>query len=173
MSEVSEGASEPNLRALSEDAGRERAASSTGSGSNAAETPINGLGPRDTWGANLPAMRVSPVEHLDAGPHGSGARRSKREAPHYVRTAPSPPTLRTLRALAGIALLLVAWAATVGVILLVQMLLGGPPSGYGLAVRFTLYGLAALGALWLAVTAIASLVTGAFALSLAFSARGW
>jgi hypothetical protein len=130
--------------------------------------------PRDTWGSNLPALRVTQVQQPSQSTRAKDASKPAREETRYVWTSPSPSTLRLIRALVGIVLLLVAWAATVGIFLLAQMLLDGPPrDGDQLALGLILYGLGVLATLWLAVTALASMVTGAFALSLAVRVRGW
>jgi len=126
---------------------------------------------RDSWGPEIPALRLTQVGAAREPPEGAPAA----IPPDY--DSPAPRLLRAIRALAGLALLLLAWGATTAALALGGSLPAGPPHGPGLSLGvvlgLALYVLTALGAAWLAVVALACVVAGAFALSLALGARGW
>lgn len=149
-----------------------------------------GRGRADTWGSNLPALRLAPAgpvhpERADHTGQSNHTDYTERVEPHesnpegepgpaHHRLVPSAPaSLRLVRGLVGIFLLLLAWAATVGCITLAQLVLGGFPQESDLAARVGLYVVAALAAVWVGVVALACLVAGAFALALAVTSRGW
>ncbi len=98
--------------------------------------------------------------------------------PGPVPTPDDPDTaplswLRPVRCLVGILLLVLAWAATAAVFVLVGLLLGGFAQDSSLPERFGLYVLTAIGAAWLAIVALACVVAAAFSLGLAITSRGW
>lgn len=134
---------------------------------------------RDTWGPAIPSLRIGQV--------GAAGSYASIEAPATlpavaVAAAPThvydpharpPLALRPMRLVFGLVLLLSAWLATVGVLMLGRSLLAGLPEGMELPFQLGLYTLTALGALWLLVVALACLAAGAFALSLALTTRRW
>jgi hypothetical protein len=142
----------------------------------AALDEIGGRLPTDTWGANMPALRLAPVGVSD-GLEGSGPRSASTLPPSPTPAvdgpAGPPPWLRPVRAVAGVALLALAWAATVGVLALARVLLDGLPQSPDLVTSLALYLLVAIGAAWLAVVAIACVAAAAFSLGLALTVRGW
>jgi hypothetical protein len=73
----------------------------------------------------------------------------------------------------GVLLLLLGWAATTGCFALVRLLLDGFPQEPSLVPRIGLYVVTALAAGWVGVVALACVIAGAFALSLALTSRGW
>jgi hypothetical protein len=144
---------------------------STGREETSAAPPEARHAPPDSWGTNPPPLRLT---HVGAAPHDSAEMPAAPE-PAYTRRAPR--LLRLVRLLVGLTLLGAAWVATSGALMLGDVLLQGPPQDGGLslhgALGLALYVLAALGALWLVVVALACIVAGAFTLSLALGARGW
>lgn len=97
------------------------------------------------------------------------ARRGKRL--QLVQT-PAPAWLRAARAVAGIGLLALSWAAIMAAIWLAFNTLGIPPHRHPI-VRIALYVLGAVGSCWLGIVAIAAVLAGAFCLMLALTTREW
>lgn len=77
------------------------------------------------------------------------------------------------RALAGLALLAAAWGGGVLLILFAQSAWGTAAGDGPLAVRIGIAALGGLGALWLALAAVACLLSGAYCLTLALTRRRW
>lgn len=129
----------------------------------------------DTWGPDLPSLRIGQVGAAGGEAAGSSSAIQARVAPMpvYDLSARPPRALRPTRLVAGLVLLLGAWLATVGALLLGRSVLTGLPDGMDLPFQIGLYILTALGALWLVVVALACLATAAFALSLAVTTRRW
>jgi hypothetical protein len=98
---------------------------------------------------------------------------SATEAPDEAATlAPAPHGLRLGRALVGVVLLVLAWGAVMGAFLLASAALAAPP-GHSLASQLALDALGIIGALWLAIMALAAIIVGAFCLMLAVTTRQW
>jgi hypothetical protein len=131
------------------------------------ETPS---GP-DTWGPNLPPLRLAAVDSPDE--EAADAAPPTPPAPVDDPIASPPPWLRGARFIAGILLLICGWVATSALLLLGGLLLNGFPQEPSLPLRLGLYALTALAVTWLAVVALACVVAAAFALGLALTARGW
>lgn len=86
---------------------------------------------------------------------------------------PAPRLLRLGRLLAGLALLAVAWGSVVLVLLLASVVLSDLDDPVQATLHFLLFLLGALVMIWLSVVALASLVAGAFSLSLALGRGDW
>jgi hypothetical protein len=103
-----------------------------------------------------------------------GRERVGRDAPAMVYdTEHTPGHLRVTRLAMGLALLAVAWVASLLVVALTESLLNVFPHQPGLTIRFGLYLLGAIGIIWLAVVALALIIVGAFSLTLALTRRAW
>lgn len=86
---------------------------------------------------------------------------------------PAPRFLRLRRALVGLVLLAVVWGCVVLVLLLASVVLNDLDDPVHVSLHFLLYLVGILVMAWLIVVALASLVAGAFSLSLALSRRDW
>jgi hypothetical protein len=84
----------------------------------------------------------------------------------------APVWLRPARALAGLAVLVMAWGATLLAALLALYTLHTAPQRQ-LALRVALYIAGGLGTLWLGVMALSCLIVGSFCLMLALTSRRW
>ncbi len=113
------------------------------------------------------ASEVSPVEGGPPAPEARGEARGEAPAPSRA-----PRGLRLSRAVAGVVLLALAWAAVMGAFLLAEATLTPVPT-HNLASRLALYGLGLIGALWLAIMALGAIIAGAFCLMLACTTRQW
>jgi hypothetical protein len=100
---------------------------------------------------------------------GAPAQEARGEATEVL---PAPRGLRLGRALAGIVLLALAWAAVMGAFLLASAALAAPPA-HSLASQLALDALSIIGALWLAIMALGAIIVGAFCLMLAVTTRQW
>ncbi len=130
--------------------------------------------PTDTWGSHLPALRLSAVSASDDDPQRDEAPSAVPPGPVPTDDLAAPPHwLRPARCLVGIVLLALAWAATVAVLVLARLLLGGFAQEPSLPMRLGLDLLTAMGAAWLAIVALACVVAAAFSLGLAITSRGW
>ena len=110
------------------------------------------------------ASEASPAEGGAPAPEALG------DAPSLM---PTPPRgLRLGRALVGVVLLVLAWAAIIGAFLLVSATLATSPA-HSFAARLVLYAAAIVGALWLAIMALGAIIVGAFCLMLAVTTRQW
>ncbi|HEX9056468.1 MAG TPA: hypothetical protein VF818_02965 [Ktedonobacterales bacterium] len=97
---------------------------------------------------------------------------SSGEPPKYAKSDVPPWWLRPTRAVAGIGLLTLAWGAIMAVFWLGSVTLAIPPHRH-VVVRIVLYVLGAAGTCWLGLTALASVLVGAFCLMLALTSRRW
>jgi hypothetical protein len=88
-------------------------------------------------------------------------------------TEHTPGYLRLTRLAMGVALLAVAWAASLLVVALTESLVDVFPHQPSLTARFGLYILGAIGLAWLAMVALALIIVGAFSLTLALTRRQW
>ena len=86
---------------------------------------------------------------------------------------PAPRFLRVGRALTGLALLAVAWGSVVLVLLLASAVLSDLDDPVHVTLHFMLLLFGALVMIWLILVALASLVAGAFSLSLALGRGDW
>jgi hypothetical protein len=102
-----------------------------------------------------------------------GREHAERKPRVVYDTAHAPAHLRLTRLALGLALLTVAWATALLVAALGESLKDVFPHQPSLTIRFGLYLLGALGVTWLAVVALALIIVGALALSLALTRRGW
>ena len=84
----------------------------------------------------------------------------------------APGWLRLVRGLVGIVLLVGAWGAMLGAVLLVLDLVGMAAHQH-LAMRVAFYVASAVGALWLGAVGVTAVIVGAFSLLLALRNRGW
>ncbi len=125
----------------------------------------------DMWADD--AVREAPADVEEEQPEQEIVLSSELIAEIGHPNEPAPRFLRLGRALIGLALLAVAWGSVVLVIVLANLVLGDLDDPIHITVRFLLYLLGALAMIWLAVVALASLVAGAFSLSLALSRRDW
>ena len=107
----------------------------------------------------------------EATPAEGGPRKAESTVAVLER-APAPRGLRLGRAVVGIVLLALAWAAVMGAFLLVSATLTPLPEHYATS-RLMLYAVGIVGALWLAVMALGAIIVGAFCLMLAFTTRQW
>jgi hypothetical protein len=130
--------------------------------------------PLVTWEPDLPQLRIG---HASVSSPSAADARSVVTIPAPVRAydpeARPPRLLRAIRFICGLILLLGAWLAAIGVLLLGRGLTGGLPAGLDLPFQIGLYVLTALGVAWLALVALACLAAGALALALALTTRGW
>jgi len=119
-----------------------------------------------------PALRIARSRpqrpRLSQGP-----RPTRKTAPLALRPENPPPLLRLRRLLVGIVLLALAWAGVLAVVFITLALINGFPTQPHLSIRLALYILGAAGTLWLAVMTLASIVVGAFSLTLALTTGGW
>lgn len=95
--------------------------------------------------------------------------------PHSAPAASGPPApgwLRLARGITGFALLVGAWGAGLGALLLGMNMLALASHSH-LAVRVLLYLAGALGIVWLGALALTALIVGAFCLTLALRNRDW
>jgi hypothetical protein len=130
----------------------------------------------DTWGSHLPALRLAAVNTNtsdDDSARDEAGPAALPPVPAHDLVAAPPHWLRPVRWLVGILLLALAWAATVAVFVLVNLLLGGFAQEPSLPVRIGLDVLTAIGVAWFAIVALAGVVAAAFSLGLAITARGW
>ncbi len=121
--------------------------------------------PRMADSGRMPALRLNRYV---------GRAHAERRSPAMVYdTEHAPGHLRLTRLVMGLALLAVAWVASLLVVALTESLLTVFPHQPSLTTRFGLYVLGAIGIIWLAVVALALIVVGAFSLALALTRRGW
>lgn len=102
-----------------------------------------------------------------------GRQRTERKPTVVYDTEHTPGYLRPMRLLLGLALLALAWAASLLVVALGDSLLDVFPHQPSLTFRFALYVLGAVGIIWLAVVTLALIIVGAFSLTLALTRRAW
>ncbi len=126
--------------------------------------------PLDT--KQTPALRIARSRpqrpRLSQGP-----RPTRRTAPLALRLENPPPLLRLGRLVVGIVLLALAWVGVLAVVFITMALINGFPTQPHLSIRLALYLLGAVGTLWLAVMTLASIIVGAFSLTLALTTSGW
>jgi hypothetical protein len=107
-----------------------------------------------------------------------GERSSERrdeQPPRAVPAASDPPApgwLRLARGATGIALLVGAWGASMGALLLGLNVVALAAHSH-LVVRVLLYVAGALGIIWLGAMALTALIVGAFCLTLTLRNYGW
>ena len=113
----------------------------------------------------MPALRLNRYvgrEHAE-----------RRAATMVYDTEHAPGYLRLIRLAMGLALLTMAWGASLLVVELTESLLNVFPHQASLTLRFGSYMLGAIGIVWLAVVALALIIVGAFSLTLALTRRAW
>jgi hypothetical protein len=138
------------------------------------EQPLEG-GQGDTFDEAIQVgmATVSPAEGKEASPEHEIVLSQELIAQVGHPDEPAPPFLRLGRALTGLGLLALAWGCVVLVLLLASIVLSDLDDPVQVTLHFLLYLFGALAMIWLIVVALASLIAGAFSLSLALSRRDW
>ena len=119
---------------------------------------------RMTDSGRIPALRFNRYV---------GRQHTERKPAVVYDTAHTPGYLRLTRLAMGVALLAVAWAASLLLVELTDSLVDVFPHQPSLTARFGLYILGAIGLAWLAMVALALIIVGAFSLTLALTRRQW
>lgn len=126
--------------------------------------------PLDT--KHTPALRIAR-SRPERERRSQGARVTGRPPSLAMALENPPPLLRLRRLLVGVVLLALAWAGVLLVVYIAMALINGFPAQPHLSIRLALYLLGALGTAWLAIMTLASIIVGAFSLSLALTHSGW
>lgn len=119
---------------------------------------------RMTDSGRIPALRFNRYV---------GRQHTERKPAVVYDTEHTPGYLRLTRLAMGVALLAVAWAASLLLVALTDSLVDVFPHQPSLTARFGLYLLGAIGLVWLAMVALALIIVGAFSLTLALTRRQW
>lgn len=119
---------------------------------------------RMTDSGRIPALRFNRYV---------GRQHTERKPAVVYDTEHTPGYLRLTRLAMGVALLAVAWAASLLLVALTDSLVDVFPHQPSLTARFGLYVLGAIGLVWLAMVALALIIVGAFSLTLALTRRQW